>query len=279
MKRSINSVVYVLAAILFLINIILIMKNTTSNFFTNIGILPLPYLIFGILMFILLSGLKQHVKKLKNLNNWFILAITLVTLLSIFTFHLYNNYTSYQLPLSFTQAIGDMNKNQDILTSVKTLLYITFESNGNEKDFVLGTVVYSLMNLTYNENFTHHLSKIEKTYFYKNNSQKTEVSTMDQGQVRQEHNFTQHWNLDFKIDEEFDHALVNLYFSNDSENFILTNRYWVNPKSILSKEVYLSKTKDSLSLFLTAISILLFSTVAVIKNLMDIYYHTQSKNK
>ena len=96
---------------------------------------------------------------------------------------------------------------------------------------------------------------------------------MDKDQINKDYSFVQYWNIDIDVDDQFGQVLIELYFSNNSNSPVLTNKYWINPKNILSREEYINKSKDSLSLFLALISILLFSSISLIKNLMEIYYY------
>src|SRR3989344_7843539 len=271
------------------------MKIISMNLFNDLGVNEFGYLLIFIISFLLsyifIPFSYQYQRRIfetkkidlnkdsfnKRPNIWFAFTISILIVASLFSFNLYNSYVRYSLPFSFDLDI--QTNNTDVLNSVNSPLYVYCYSENGERNFVLERKIYCLMNISYNENFTYHLSRVEQTYFRKDNSQETQASTMSEDQINDKHNYVQYWNIDIPIDRNFTHALIRLSFGNGNSSYIETNKYWINPPEILSEEEYKNRSKEPVSLWLTAVSIFFFSLVGVIKNLMDILHYNFKRQK
>lgn len=281
-KKWVLNFSYIGISFLILLIIFSLLNTVSKNFFSDTGISPSLFIVLFLMIFGVLSFLKFSLKNfpkirkenlfVKNLfekmNYWVIFTFSLVIVFIILSFFLYNSYTSYPLPLKgYVPIYGNQTSNDILQQNLEVPFFVDCHNERGERDYLLDKQVVCGLKIKYRSNYSSYLYKIEKIYFLKDGSQFPENLVMDKDQIS---NLIQKWNFGININSSFEHSLINFYFTNDSGTITQTNYMWVIPYRILSEEQYYEKREQSLLLFLTIISLALFSVVASIKNLKDI---------
>jgi len=253
---------------------------SSKNFLSDFGLKISTFLYIFLLIFISLNILKYYSLRLttfekcknffKKVNFWTIFTISLVFTFLLLSFFIYNTYTSYPLPIEGYLGFKNSEASELLNKNLLNPIMIKCANERGERDFIINKRLICELSLNYSEGYGAYLNKIETTYFYKNNSQSPKGFTMDKSQIQ---NLSQYWNFDIDIDENYEQSLTRFYFVNNSGDLKHTNDLWLIPSRIISESAYHAKKERSFLLFMTVISILIFSTIGSIKNLRDIYHN------
>ncbi len=282
-KETIYHVVIFLLLVLCISFVLFLLNVSAKKFIYDFNINLNWFIRIFVLVFIILGSAKifSHLisenktnpisKFFRKLDYWLIFTFSLVATLLLLSFYLYNNYVPYPLPIEGFINPLEGKEVDNILSKnlANSLPYVVCDNSKSERDFIIGKTIYCRFTIDYVEDYSSHIYKIERTFFLKNKSHMNEASTMDRDQINK--NNTQYWNIAVPITDDFDHVLIELYFKNESGSLIRTNNLWITPTRILTEDEYYEKRERSLLIFLTTISILIFSTIASIKNLRDMF--------
>ncbi|MBI4116667.1 hypothetical protein HY449_02900 [Candidatus Pacearchaeota archaeon] len=266
--------------LLIVLTIILLysIKYFSKKFFYDLDVNVIWFVLTFVFILGILILVKIYAEKIDNnyllyyffkkINYWTIFSFSLIFILLLVSFNIYNNYAIYPLPFEGTLSTVEDNVSKEIIKeNLIEKPYVKCSNIWGERDYIIDKEVTCYFILRYKEGFTSYLSEIEKYYFYFNGSAKQEKHSMDINQIEDN---IQHWNVAIPINKDFGESTINLYFKENNESQKLTNSLRIAPSRLFTEETYYEKREKSFLLFLTTISILIFSTITTIKNFRDL---------
>lgn len=255
----------------------IVLESFSREFFSDFGIKPLISLLIFMIFFISLSFVKYFFLKnkkkgrihnfSKNVSLWGILGISIILSFLLLSFSIYSSYTQYPLPIEGQLPITINESDKIFEENLNAPPHVNCYNERGERDYIVNNRIICTLQLDYKENYNSYLHHLKITYIFKNGSQTLESRDMHKDNIE---GLKQIWSFDIKITEDYDQSLTSLYFVNESGDSIKTNQIFLIPRKILSQEEYNYKKEKSFLLFLTAISILIFSTIISLKNFRDL---------
>ncbi len=228
--------------------------------------IPLIFIKYYFIRYISFSGIKIFFKRM---NLWVIITISFTLTMFLLIFSLYNAYTSYPLPLEgYLPMVSKVDSQKLLIENTLNPIHINCHNERGERDFIINKKIICNIVVNYSKGYNSYLNFIETTYSYQNNSQEPKGSLQYEDQIN---NLEQYWNIGIDITKEYEQSITRFYFLNESKSLIQTNELRINPSRIIQEHEYYDKKEKSFLLFMTAISILIFSTIASIKNFKDIW--------
>jgi len=208
----------------------------------------------------------------EKLNVAFVIALSILLVFFGVGIGFYKAFTDYSFPLNITFFSGDQDINDLFKSNLnESPSLVCLSDNLGLRDFVEREKFLCKFGLIYKNNYTSFLSKHGVTYIYKNGSSKSEYTGLPEGVTIQD--LKQVDPLYIEVDRTTEAILFEAYFKNkENESFYPVITYYRMPiKRVLpSLEEYYRKKEQSLNLFLALLSVLVFSSIATIKNLKDL---------